>query len=236
MSNRRLTTFIDDALSIVYPHVCEVCGTSLARGEDVMCLNCMMQLPRTRLHNDEFNTIHERLAGSTPIDKAAGYFYYYKNSPYASLIHTAKYRNRPIVAEKVARKFAEELKTDNFFDGMDIVIPVPLHFLKMITRGYNQSDAVAKGISAVTGLEIGDNIVAKRGHSTQTQKGRFSRWLNTQDIYAVKNAQALKNKHVLIVDDVITTGATLLACSNAIHRAEPTARISVLTLAVAHLR
>lgn len=231
----RLKAVIEDVLSIIYPHVCEVCGVSLAKGEDTLCLHCLMQLPRTRLHTENFSVIHERLAGSTPINLTAGYFYYYKDSLYASLIHTAKYRNRPIVAEAIARKFAKELQKDGFFQDVDVIIPVPLHISKLIKRGYNQSEAVARGLSVETGIGVSANLVAKRGHSTQTRKGSFQRWLNIQDVYTVKQPELLDNKHVLIVDDVITTGATLLACCNELHRQVPTARISVLTLAVTHL-
>ncbi len=230
-----LKAILDDILGVIYPHVCEVCGVSLAKGEETLCLHCMAQLPRTSMHTDKFNAIHERLAGSTPIEKAAGYFYYYKDSPYASLIHTAKYRGRPIVAESIARKFAKELQKDGFFDDIDIIIPVPLHLSKLIRRGYNQSEAVARGLNVVSGIRVGNNIVARKGHSTQTRKGSFQRWLNIQDVYVIKNAEQLKNKHILVVDDVITTGATLLACCQELHRVAPTARISVLTLAVTHL-
>lgn len=236
MGWRQLIEWGRDLLRIIFPEVCEVCGRSLVKGEKVMCLHCDVSMPRTLVHNDEFNVIHRRLAGSTPIDRAAGMFYYYRESEYARLIHVAKYNSRPIVARQLAEMYACELKPDGFFDGIDVILPVPLHKLKLIRRGYNQSEEIAQGLSAVTGIMVGDNLVALRGHSTQTKKNSYSRWVNAQGVYAVERGDEFEGKHVLVVDDVITTGATLLACCEAIHRVAPTARISVLSLAVTHLR
>ena len=231
-----LKGWFSDLLRIVFPDVCEVCGSSLVRGEEVICLKCDMNMPRTRVHNDSFNIIHERLAGKTPIERAAGYFYYYRESDYAAIIHNAKYNGRPIIARKLAMRFARELMADNFFDGIDLVLYVPMFFLKKIKRGYNQSEYIAQGISQATNIPIGHNLISKRSHSSQTKKNSYSRWLNAQGVYDVINSEELENKHVLIVDDVVTTGATLLACCDVVHNAVPSATISVLSLAVTRLR
>lgn len=231
-----LKGWFSDLLRIVFPDVCEVCGSSLVRGEEVICLKCDMNMPRTRVHNDSFNIIHERLAGKTPIERASGYFYYYRESDYAAIIHNAKYNGRPIIARKLAMRFARELIADNFFDGIDVVLYVPMFFLKKIKRGYNQSEYIAQGISQATNIPIGHNLISKRSHSSQTKKNSYSRWLNAQGVYDVINSEELENKHVLIVDDVITTGATLLACCDVVHNAVPSATISVLSLAVTRLR
>lgn len=231
-----LKGWFSDLLRIVFPDVCEVCGSSLVRGEEVICLKCDMNMPRTRVHNDSFNIIHERLAGKTPIERAAGYFYYYRESDYAAIIHNAKYNGRPIIARKLAMRFAGELMADNFFDGIDIILYVPMFFLKKIKRGYNQSEYIANGLSQATNIPVGHNLISKRSHSSQTKKNSYSRWLNAQGVYDVINPEELENKHVLIVDDVITTGATLLACCDVVHKAVPSATISVLSLAVTRLR
>ena len=231
-----LKGWFSDLLRIVFPDVCEVCGSSLVRGEEVICLKCDMNMPRTRVHNDSFNIIHERLAGKTPIERASGYFYYYRESDYAAIIHNAKYNGRPIIARKLAMRFARELMADNFFDGIDLVLYVPMFFLKKIKRGYNQSEYIAQGISQATNIPVGHNLISKRSHSSQTKKNSYSRWLNAQGVYDVINSDELENKHVLIVDDVITTGATLLACCDVVHNAVPSATISVLSLAVTRLR
>ena len=231
-----LKGWFSDLLRIVFPDVCEVCGSSLVRGEEVICLKCDMNMPRTRVHNDSFNIIHERLAGKTPIERAAGYFYYYRESDYSAIIHNAKYNGRPIIARKLAMRFARELMADNFFDGIEVVLYVPMFFLKKIKRGYNQSEYIAQGISRATNIPVGHNLISKRSHSSQTKKNSYSRWLNAQGVYDVINSDELENKHVLIVDDVITTGATLLSCCDVVHNAVPSATISVLSLAVTRLR
>lgn len=228
--------FLNKAVNFIWPDLCEVCGCTLVRGEKVICLGCRLKLPRTMLHNEHFGPIHHHLAGKVPIERAAGYFYYYRTSPFTRLIYAAKYHHRPKVARYLAAEYAREIISDGFFDDMDIIMPVPLHRFKQWKRGYNQSRYIALGLADVTGLPIGSNLVATRQHSTQTRKGAYLRWLNSQGIYSATRPEQLHGKHILVVDDVLTTGSTLLACCEAIHRVAPTARISVLTLAVAHLQ
>ena len=225
----------DDALRVIFPKVCEVCGRSLTRGEDLMCLHCYIDIPRTNLHIDTFNTIHQRLAGRVPIDRASGYFYYYRESDYTRLIHRAKYNNRPIIIQQLTRKYVSEIKSSGFFDDVDLILPVPMHWLKKLRRGYNQSEVLAETLSSITGIKMGDNLKARRGHQSQTRKNRYERWENSKDIYKVVNADELIGKHILVVDDVITTGATILACCEAINYQSPTTRISVLSLGVTHM-
>ena len=226
----------DDALRVIFPKVCEVCGRSLSRGEHLLCLHCNLDLPRTRLHEESFNVLHQRLAGKAPIEKATGYFYYYRGSDYAKLLQRAKYSNRPIIIEKLVYQYVRELKGTSFFDDIDVVTAVPMHWFKKLRRGYNQSEVLATAISRATGVALKQVLVAKRGHKTQTRKNRFERWQNTKDIYDVKSIAGLEGKHVLIVDDIVTTGATILACCEALHRKSPTTRISVLSLGVTHLQ
>lgn len=223
-------------VNLIWPNVCEVCGCTLVKGEKVICLGCRLRLPRTNLHTHEFGLIHHRLAGRVPIERAAGYFYYYRSDPFTRLIHAAKYNGRPNVARYLAREYAGEIKDNGFFSGIDLILPVPLHRFKLWKRGYNQTEYLARGLKDATGIAIGSNLVATRGHSTQTRKGSYMRWLNTRNIYDVVRPGELEGKHILVVDDVLTTGATLLACCEAIHRSAPTATISVLTLAVSHLQ
>lgn len=231
-----LKEWCGDALRVIFPLVCEVCGAPLSRGEQVMCLHCDADMPRARLHKEDFNTIHQRLAGKAPIDRAAGYFYYYRDSDYAKMIQRAKYNGRPSIVERLARNFVMEIAADGFFEGIDVIQPVPMHWFKRMRRGYNQSEEIAKALCKATGIVCGNHLTITHGRATQTRKSRFERWINTREAYKVVNADGLDGRHLLVVDDVITTGATMLACCEAIHEASPSTRISVLSLGVTHLR
>lgn len=222
-------------LNLIYPNLCEICGRKLAPGEEVMCLHCSYELSRTNAHRSSFNVVHERLVGTTPVELGASWFFYYRSSPYVAMIHRGKYNGHPELLRILARKYARELQRDGFFDGIDLIVGVPLHPLKLMMRGYNQTDYIVKGLNDITGIKTGKNLKAARYRKTQTRKGVFSRWLNSQGDYKAKNPADLEGKHILVVDDVLTTGSTLLTCCNAIHEAAPTARISVLTLAVTKL-
>ena len=231
-----ITRWLDSLLSLIYPNTCIVCDTTLTDGERHLCLNCLVELPLTGIHGAGFNDFHKRLAGHTLIERTASMFYYYTGSPYCKIIHEAKYNERPAIAKEFARQYADTLLADGFFDGIDLILPVPIHYLKRIRRGYNQSDYIALGLSEATGIPIGDNLIARRGHSTQTRKDAFSRHENIKGVYGVKSPAMLVGLHVLIVDDILTTGSTLTACADAIHAASPDTRISVLTLAATHSR
>ena len=162
---RRLTQAL---LSTIYPNVCEVCGTPLVEGEDMLCLTCRADLPVTNFHlRPDFNAIHERTFCHAGIERAAAYFYYERHSPYAQPIQTAKYRHRPNVGRKLMREYAKTLLPTGFFDGIDLIEPVPLSTTKLISRGYNQSYWIAQGVSDVTGIPIGASLKARR-HSSQT--------------------------------------------------------------------
>lgn len=227
--------FLTACSEMLFPSCCEICGRSLVDGEQLICLHCRSDIPRAVIHNDRFNTIHRRLASPRiPIERAAAYMFYYRDNPYSDLIRKAKYNSRPSIARILGADFAVELKTDSFFDDIDILIPVPLHRWKMIKRGYNQSEEICKGISSVTSLPIGDNLHA-RYHPTQTRKNAYERSINAKDIMSVKHPEELTGKHILIVDDVITTGATLLSCAGAIAGTTTGTKISVLTLGATHL-
>ncbi len=231
----RIRQWRDSLLDIIFPRCCEVCGTPLVNGEEVICTGCDMAMPRCNIHGEPFNTIHQRLMGHAPIERAAGYFYYYRNTPYTSLILSAKYRGRPRIARTLAARFAEEIAGSGFFDGIDMIIPVPLHRLRQLRRGYNQAEQMALGLGDTTGIEVVTDVLSARRHSTQTRRNAYERWLNSLHIYHVTAPEKLEGRHVLIADDVITTGATMLACCDAVHKAAPTARISVISLGVTSL-
>ena len=233
---RVLGRVLRSGLDWVFPRTCRVCGESLAEGEEVMCLGCMADLPRTGLHRIDFNTIHQRVGGSNEIDTAAGWFYYYSDSPYATVIREAKYYDRPDVTRTLGRMYGRELAAEGFAGRFDVLLPVPLYRTKRLKRGYNQSEEIARGLAEVLGCEVGDNLVALRGHRTQTRRSSFERYENVKGSYGIVHGEELAGLRVAVVDDIITTGSTVLDCVTAIcNGAEPTS-VSVLSLGVTRMR
>lgn len=192
-------------------------------------------MPRTNLHNHNFNALEQLFAGKVQIERASGYFYYQKDSPYSEILQDIKYRNQPKLARWMMAQYAMELKPLGIFDNIDFVVPVPLHPIKLHKRGYNQTHFIGHGITDVTSIPMKDCLSARFDHGSQTRKGMYERWLNTQDLYVLKpNISYLKGKHLLLIDDVATTGATLIACAQELSKIE-NIKISILTLAVARL-
>ncbi|MDE7092132.1 MAG: ComF family protein [Muribaculaceae bacterium] len=227
----RLKPWLRFFLSILYPEVCEICGQSLVNGESVLCTACNAAMPRTYNHRKgSMSPIHRRLFNHTPIEQAASLFDYVKQSPYARLIHLMKYNNRPDIGVKLGQMFAHELDDDHFFDDITMLVPIPVHYTRLIKRGYNQTEKVAEGISDVTSIPVVNALKAVKSHSTQTAFSAYERWKNVAGIYDISNPDLLANQHIALIDDVITTGSTMVTCCEAIHQAAPTAKISVISL------
>lgn len=204
--------------------------------EHYICRSCLAALPRTHLEDVEFNTMEQLFAGKVPIERAAGYFYYQKTSPYAQILFDIKYRNMPRMGQWLAARAARDLQASGFFDGIGAIVPVPLHPSKLAERGYNQSDYLARGLEQELGITVVHALKSTRAHGSQTRRGATERWLNAQHTYALneKKAKPLENTHILLTDDVITTGATLEACARALLTI-PGTTVSLFTLATAQL-
>ena len=216
---------------LLFPVTCEACGRPLVEGEKVMCLDCLVKMPRVNAHLDDGHPLARRLAAAAKIKKVASMFVYVRDTAYARVIQRAKYNSRPEIDRELASMFAAELKPQGFFEGIDMIIPVPMHITKQLRRGYNQAVEIARGVSDVTGIAVADNLIASRPHDTQTHKNAAERLLNARGIYSVAYPEEVTGKHVLLVDDVITTGATLIACADALRAAARQVTVSVLTLA-----
>ena len=231
----RIGEVLRSAADIVMPRTCPVCGNVLHGDERYLCRMCLEQLPRTFFERTKFNAMEQLFAGKTRVERAAAYFWYEKGTDYSRIIIDVKYHNRPKLGRWLARRAAAEMAEWGFFDGIDCMAAVPLHSFKRAARGYNQSEYVARGIGDVTGLELVEALRA-RSHETQTHKDVFQRMENARDIYSASSraAQQLAGKHVLIVDDVVTTGATLLACAESLAGLQGI-KVSVMTLAAARL-
>ena len=225
--------WISDLIDIIFPRSCAVCGKSLSSSEQDICINCLIELPRIDEYKRD-NTIEKLFWGILPVERVASYMHYAKESPYNNLIHRMKYSDRPEIGERMATAAASELMKHNFFEGVDIIVPLPLSKKKKRQRGYNQCDYIARGISKVAGIAIDSNSVIRHiANDTQTHKQREARWKNVENIFSVTTPEKLKGKHILLVDDVLTTGATLSSCANAILKAVPDAKISIFTLSCA---
>ncbi|MDE6369912.1 MAG: hypothetical protein K2K92_00300, partial [Duncaniella sp.] len=224
-------------IDVVFPRVCTVCHTTLIDGEDIMCLGCLADFPRIDFKgNYTDNDMTVRLTSlHAPVTRAAALFHYVAQSRYVRLIHDSKYNRRPLVGKMLAERHSAELKAAGFFSGIDLLLPVPIHFTKRLVRGYNQSYEIATGIQRATGIPIGDNLFARRPHSTQTLKSAQQRRENPVGIFGVHDINELEGRHVLVIDDVVTTGSTMLSVLEEIHKASPSTQMSVYSLALTHM-
>ncbi len=218
---------------LFFPRRCVVCGTCLQAGEEILCMHCNLAMPRTNYHLCADNPVERMFWGKVPLQRATSYLFYHKGSEYRRILHLLKYSGRRDIGETMGRFLAAELAECNFFEGVDVLVPVPLHPCKEKKRGYNQCVCIARGISAVTGIPLCTSAVVRSVRTdSQTRKLGHERWKNMESVFALHHPELLAGKHVLIIDDVLTTGATLTACADALSKA-PEIRVSLLTLAVA---
>ncbi len=220
---------------VLFPRTCEICGRTLVKGERLMCLRCRGEMPYTGYHAIPDNPLAMKLASrKAPLVTAAAMYHYHRDSPYARLIQRAKYSDRPEIDRQLAREYAATLLDAGFLDDIDLIVPVPMATAKLLRRGYNQAVEIAEAIGETAGIQVGEYLSA-RPHSTQTRKQAAERERNVSEVYsAIPEAVELGGCHILVVDDVITTGATILACCAALHKAAPSARVTALALATTH--
>lgn len=232
MENAVKTWFLS-FINLFFPRQCAVCGASLQEGEEAICLKCNIDMPRTGYHHQKDNPVERMLWGKIPLERATSYFFYHKGSDFRRVLHQLKYGGRKDLGEAMGRFMAAELLTSGFFREVDMIVPVPLHPRKQRMRGYNQSACIARGVAAVTGIQIDATSISRKKHTeTQTHKSSYERWENVDGIFRLCHPERFVGKHVLIIDDVLTTGATITACADAFQDVEGI-RISILTLAVA---
>lgn len=223
-------SWIDDLKELLFPRYCKVCGRRLMLSEEHLCLECLLELPRTHYERNPDNLLMQHFMEWPEVVRATAYFYYYKEGKYSKLIHHMKYLDHPQVGTYLGRVASNELRKSGFFDGIDLIIPVPLSKKRQRKRGYNQCDYIARGISEVTGIAMCTDCMERAiDTDTQTRKGQTDRWKNAEGIFRIRDAETLKGKHVLILDDVATTGATLHACISSLLTV-PGVRVSVFAL------
>ncbi len=231
--NFRISRIGNEFLSLFYPDLCLACQKSPPVKSQILCVHCTYKLPQTRFHLHEENAFTERFWGRLPLQAGASLYRFTKGGGVQNLIHQLKYKGRKEVGLKTGRVYGQQLKTSPFFRTIDMIVPVPLHPRKQHQRGYNQSDLIARGIAEGMQIPWSDQVLVRNTFTeTQTRKSRLERLENVSQAFALRNPSAIKGKHLLLVDDVITTGATLETC--ALKMLEiPDTRVSMVTLAFA---
>lgn len=218
---------------LLFPRLCVTCGDKLIEQENWICLHCLNHVPRTNFHNQRENKVAQLFYGRVKIEYATSFFFFSKGSIYQNLLHNLKYKGMKEIGHEIGKHFAFDLMQSPDFMDIDIVCPVPLHPEKEKKRGYNQSWWIASGMALQMQKELSDNNLKRLiATETQTRKNRFERWQNVDGIFNLSVPEAFENKHVLLVDDVITTGSTLEACAQEILT-KANARVSIATLATA---
>ena len=224
-------------VSLLAPRSCAVCGTRLEPQEDIVCACCNLHLPRTNYAVAPYdNEMAQLFWGRVPIERCAALLHYQAAAPASALLSKLKYGNRPDLGVELGQLMGKELLPTGFFQGIDFIVPVPLARQRMRQRGYNQSEMLAQGIAQVTGLKVKRGLIRRIVNTeTQTHKDRWARTDNVNQAFKLVQKMPETGCHVLFVDDVVTTGATLCACMGCL-KGIPNVKMSVLSVGVAHTR
>lgn len=226
------TTFLSDLATFFFPRHCISCHQRLLHGEEVWCTSCSCHLPYTRAYPSYATRMRELFPPDLPLLQAESLFFFERGGKIADLLHAMKYRQRPRLCRQMGRILAAQLPNKGLFKETDILLPVPLHPKRMRQRGYNQSELLTAGIASYTHLPIcTDALIRTQNNASQTTRSVYERATGTERLFALTpHAQSLTGKRVMLIDDVLTTGATLTACIKALSII-PDIRISIVTLA-----
>lgn len=225
--------FFENILNIIYPKFCCLCDCGLPKNEELICFHCRISLPKVKFSDTKENEIMNRFYGNIAIDFGVSYLYFYKSGITQKLLHQFKYKNYPEIGELIGNWIGHALLEGNIDEKVDIIIPVPLHPRKERKRGYNQSQFFAKGISRITKIPTEFNTLKRvKYNESQTQKSKEQRWKSVEHAFQIVDKKLVENKNVLLVDDVITTGATLEACGNQILK-NGASGLGIATIALA---
>jgi ComF family protein len=221
-----------DFLDLFYPRICAACHRILTHEESDICLFCAHSLPKTNFHLLEDNPVEKLFWGRIDVVKATSCYYFTKHGKIQNLLHNIKYNGYKELASKIGHSFGKEIASSGIFRDIDFIVPVPLHPKKLKIRGYNQSEYFGKGLAESIGKPLSVNNLIRTTHSpTQTHKTRFQRWLNVSDIFYVNEPDQYSGMHILLIDDVVTTGATIEAAYHVMK--DLNIRFSVATIAFA---
>lgn len=220
MTHSVVTNVFRDFVSLIYPNYCAACEGPLVKGEKLVCTRCMVQMPQTNYHLDPDNPLKNRLSCRLNIRYAMALFKFSKSGRVQNLLHGLKYKNQPELGIMLGNLYGDRMTSVNLGEAFEIIIPVALHSSRKRKRGYNQSAKFAEGLSEAMGIPFSDEIIERKVKTeTQTRKTKLNRWQNVTEVFKVNNFDLVQNKNVLLVDDVVTTGATLEACGNCLLNA-----------------
>lgn len=226
-------SFLNNIINLFYPRLCPACGDLLMQKEEVVCLSCSCLMPKTMYEGTHDNPLAQSFWGQVVFHAVTAEFFFSKTGKVQHLLHQLKYRGNMDAGYFLGQRLGESIKNAELFQGIDYLIPIPLHPKKEHMRGYNQSYVIAQGVEEKTKIPIiRDCLVRNVFTSTQTKKSREERWDNVKDIFDVRDGDRLKRRHVLLIDDVLTTGATLKAAGMTLSKI-PDIKISVATAACA---
>lgn len=231
--NHNISELWNDFINLFYPNICQSCGNYLFKNEVAICSRCLYQIPKTDFHLQKNNPVSILFWGRVRIEYATSYFTFSKGSKFQKLIHKLKYHHKTDIGVELGKHLAYNLRKSEFFDDIDLIIPVPLHPKKQKIRGYNQAKVIADGLAEIMQLDVNcSNLYRSIYTQSQTRKSKLERWENVDNIFKLHARSELEGKHVLLVDDVVTTGSTLEACAQAILKAKGS-KVSIATLAYA---
>ncbi|MCR8558464.1 ComF family protein [Mucilaginibacter sp. BJC16-A38] len=226
-------SYLTDFVSLLFPELCVACRESLVVNEHLLCTGCRYNLPYTNFHLQADNIVARQFWGKINLEAAFALFYFTKGGKIQNMMHEFKYNGMQQIGNLLGSIAGDQIKKNEIFNSADYIIPVPLHKKRLRERGYNQSACFATGLAEkLNAIVEKDNLVRIKSTQTQTHKSRFARFENMQEVFLVSNPEKLINKHVLLVDDVITTGSTLEACGAELLKIDGL-RLSIATIAYA---
>lgn len=225
--------YLADFVALLFPQLCPACNASLVAHEHIICSDCRYNLPYTNFHTQPDNIVAQQFYGKINIEAAYALYFFNKGGNVQNLMHHFKYSGMKQIGNLVGNIAGNQLKENPVFNSVDYIIPVPLHKKRLKERGYNQSACFAEGLAEKidAGVEL-DNLIRRIATSTQTHKSRFARFENMQEVFAVAKPERLAGKHILLVDDIVTTGSTLEACGIELLKV-PGLKLSIATIAYA---
>ena len=233
MNASLLYNWLDDLLWLVYPEICAACDKPLRTGEKCICTSCRFHLPKTEFHNEPENPMARHFWGKVKVEAAASYLHFTKGEKVQHLVHQLKYRSRQDIGVFIGELYGYDLKKSDVFSTVDVIVPVPLHPKKFRKRGYNQSACICEGLSRSMGVPFDvQSLLRTTATETQTRKHRFERYENVNRVFTLHHPEKFRDRHILLVDDVVTTGSTLVASAEALLDV-PGTRVSIATIAYA---